>query len=526
MKKRQKLYLLLILTGVLIYLVLLHILTVSESLDPSSGIKSFGDAFWYSIVTLTTVGYGDTTPVTPVGHLIGLIFLLLSAGVMVTIFGTVFSALAGEAIPLFFLGLKSDRNWYYFSDYGIEENTLAANIIKEDPEAIIIYGQKRADHISAPDHPCIFLDAPLSKILAKKKKGGSRVKVFLIKEGQLEYNARSGRLQEFPVDVYAQTRSGKDHLPGNIHLFNGNDCCARRYWRKSPLCLSEDTIVIIGFGRYARALTERAILTNVITPEQHIAYHIFGDPTEFLNVHYRLDKLFSINEESNERDSLIFHTEAWNQSHTLLERADRIIICEDDEQLGWDIYWALHHFYRTNGKIDLRSSRTTPGVSCFGTNDEIYTPEQILRTNLNEAAITVNELFRKSVDYPTLSWEELDEFHQQSKIAAADHLLMKSRILLRDESVNLLSRSVLHRAYKRYAATRDREEDLENYRRIEHLRWLRFYVYYNWSYGKKRDDAKKQHPMLRPYAELTLAQRKERDAAWELIDNISVELHD
>jgi hypothetical protein len=32
--------------------------------------------------------------------------------------------------------------------------------------------------------------------------------------------------------------------------------------------------------------------------------------------------------------------------------------------------------------------------------------------------------------------------------------------------------------------------------------------------------------MLRPYAELTPAQRKERDAAWELIDNISVELHD
>jgi hypothetical protein len=84
----------------------------------------------------------------------------------------------------------------------------------------------------------------------------------------------------------------------------------------------------------------------------------------------------------------------------------------------------------------------------------------------------------------------------------------------------------LHRAYKRYAATRDRERDMEDYRRIEHMRWLRFYVYYNWSYGKKRDDAKKQHPMLRPYAELTPAQRKERDAAWELIDNISVELHD
>jgi hypothetical protein len=203
-----------------------------------------------------------------------------------------------------------------------------------------------------------------------------------------------------------------------------------------------------------------------------------------------------------------------------LEQADRIIICEDDELAGWDIYWSIHSFYQTKGRIDLRSSYNTPGGNCFGTNEEIYTPEQILRTKLNEAAITLNELFCRSVDYPTLSWEELDNFHQQSKIASADHLLTKCRILLRDESITTLSQSVLHRAYKRYDATKSREADMEAYREIEHLRWLRFYIFYNWSCGPKRNDAQKQHPMLRPYAELSLPQRKERDAAWELMNNM------
>ncbi len=52
-----------------------------------------------------------------------------------------------------------------------------------------------------------------------------------------------------------------------------------------------------------------------------------------------------------------------------------------------------------------------------------------MRTTLNRAAIMINELFRKSVSYPTLRWEELDDLHRESKISAADHLLMKIRIL-------------------------------------------------------------------------------------------------
>lgn len=64
----------------------------------------------------------------------------------------------------------------------------------------------------------------------------------------------------------------------------------------------------------------------------------------------------------------------------------------------------------------------------------------------------------------------------------------------------------------------------EKYRRLDHMRWLRFYTFYNWSYGAMRDDAARQHPMLCPYKELTLEQKKERDAAWELLGSITVEL--
>lgn len=523
-KARRNRYLYLIAGIALVYVGLLAILYCSESSSSDAVIRTFGDAFWYSLVTLTTVGYGDLIPVTPLGHVIGMVFLLLSAGIMVTLLGAGVTFITSEGLPLLMLGMQRHKNWYYFADYGVESNTLAANICKEDRNALIIYGEKRSSQSEIPDYPCIYVSASPDKIVAKKKNMGNRCKVFLMKENDYSINSRAAHLDQLPVDVYARTTSGQDKLAGNITFFHSYECCARQYWRSRPLCSHENTIVLIGFGNYGSSILERAILTNIISIEQHVTYHIFGDAQEFLAIHYRLGELFSLNQESGERDSLIFHDEIWAKSHEVMEQADRIIICEDDEQKGWSIFWALNKYYRVSGRIDLRSSRKTPGISCFGSNEDIYTPQQIIRTGINKAAIMINELFRRSVSYPTLSWNELDDLHRQSKIAAADHILMKTRILLEDESITELTSDTVKSAYNRYRKTGYLESVRETYRKLDHMRWLRFYIFYNWSYGPVRDDEARQHPMLCQYEELTLEQRKERDAAWELMGNIFVEL--
>lgn len=524
MKGKKKIYLLFIIILLLIYLGLLSLLYRSESANGNAMIQTFGDAFWYSLVTLTTVGYGDLVPVTPLGHAVGMVFLLLSAGIMVTMLGAVTSFITSEGMPFLMLSLQRRKNWYYFADCEVESNALAANIYKEDPKALIIYGEKRANQREILDYPCLYLSAPLDKIVAKKKQIGAKCKVFLMKENDIGINRRATDLHNLPIDVYARTTNGQDRLSENINFFHSYECCARQYWRSKPLRNCEDTIVLIGFGKYGRSILERAILTNIISIEQKIAYHIFGDATEFLAVHYRLGELFSLNQESKERDSLIFHNETWTENRSLLELADRIIICEDDEQQGWDIFWTLKKYFKLIGRIDLRSSWKPPGVSCFGANEDIYTSQQIIRTDLNKAAIIINDIFRMSVSYPTLTWNQLDDLHQQSKIAAADHLLMKTRILLQDETITKPTAFVVKRAYEMYCKTKRLEDIRETYRKLDHVRWLRFYIFYNWSYGSVRDDVERQHPMLCPYEELTPEQKQERDAAWEMMGIIYHEL--
>lgn len=51
--------------------------------------KSFGDALWWSIVTTTTVGYGDISPVTPMGRMIAIILMIFGIGMIGMLTGTI-----------------------------------------------------------------------------------------------------------------------------------------------------------------------------------------------------------------------------------------------------------------------------------------------------------------------------------------------------------------------------------------------------------------------------------------------------
>ena len=87
-------------------------------------------------------------------------------------------------------------------------------------------------------------------------------------------------------------------------------------------------------------------------------------------------------------------------------------------------------------------------------------------------------------------WEDLPESLRQANRAQADHQPIKLRTLTVSQT----------------------PETVEALAEAEHRRWMAERMLAGWRYGEQRDDARKRHPSLKPYVELSEAEKqKDRD---------------
>jgi len=61
---------------------------LAEQEHQSANITKLSDAFWWAIVTIATVGYGDYFPVTTVGRSIAILMMLTGIGIFVLLVST------------------------------------------------------------------------------------------------------------------------------------------------------------------------------------------------------------------------------------------------------------------------------------------------------------------------------------------------------------------------------------------------------------------------------------------------------
>ena len=66
-----------------------------ESISPDANITTGGDSLWYSIVTITTVGYGDFYPVTAAGRTTAIFIMFAGVGIIGALASILASVLVG-----------------------------------------------------------------------------------------------------------------------------------------------------------------------------------------------------------------------------------------------------------------------------------------------------------------------------------------------------------------------------------------------------------------------------------------------
>ena len=497
----------LLLAALCIYLLLLCLLLAAESKADGSAIRSLGDALWYSLITITTVGYGDLSPVTPLGRLVGILFALSSVGILAALIGIALKLVGGRLIPGIRLFFRRKRDWAVFHEANEEALALASALSRENPDCTVIFPPEGAG--AFPGAVCCPPDAEKLAALRGSKAGLS---FFFLGEDPWQNISAALIPAGRQLPAYCMSSGTGSTLPEDLHLFSREEALGRFYWQQHPLNREEKTVVLIGCGKSGSALLERALLTNVFESGRKTAYHVFRDEAGFRRLHpvltAALDPAFTTD------DELIFHEESWEENRELLEAANRIILCGDSDSENLSAFHVLKTWFAGQAPVHVHLENPVPGIDSFGSLNELFTPGFVIRDALNRRAMLINELYNRNAAHP-LPWRELSLFLQQSNIAAADHLDVKARILLGENAPAALTDGDLRKACEKYREQMPEKADF--FREIEHRRWLRFYQLYNWQYAPQRNDALRLHPLLLPYSRLSEEDRKKDDFAWELL---------
>ena len=293
------------------------------------------------------------------------------------------------------------------------------------------------------------------------------------------YNQNYESLKDKNVYIMLEDISRQNIENHLITVFSIAENCARQYWRKYPVEKSE-RIALIGFEDVGKNILLYGLQMNLIDPEQHFEYHIYGDGKEFRREHTELDKMTP--------DEIIFHDDGILEFAEMAD-FDRIIICGSiDESCNIITLSKLlaaapikHqiYVYAPNGDI-ITNLFGKDGIICFGDVKETVSIDLILNERSMEAARKQHEFYVKQ--HGGKPWEKLDCFKRYSNVSSSDYMYVIDRLL-------------------------EKGVPIEKIAELEHIRWCRYHYIHNWKYGVDTDSSRRIHNCLIPFSELSEAEK-------------------
>lgn len=139
MNRSKNKVILLWLGAFVLYFLIVFGLVFFEQQAPTGNIKTMADGLWYSLITLTTVGYGDYYPVTTMGKVFALLIILSSIGVLGYLIGRISSAIS-EYLTRQKMGLNGTDLENHFVIIGWDDfaNKIVNEIVKSKNKLAVV----------------------------------------------------------------------------------------------------------------------------------------------------------------------------------------------------------------------------------------------------------------------------------------------------------------------------------------------------------------------------------------------------
>lgn len=151
------------------------------------------------------------------------------------------------------------------------------------------------------------------------------------------YNEHRAELKNKKVYLKADSvwsRFVKDEKV-KLKFFSPEENAARLFWKwdklwenNSPYDLINRpghklNIAVLGFGKLGEELIYWGMQSNIYFADQEIAYHIFGDCSEFMRTHTSLGYI---------ADKLVWYKDDWTDRLDIIEKADIVIVVDQEDQ--------------------------------------------------------------------------------------------------------------------------------------------------------------------------------------------------
>ncbi|RKX90963.1 MAG: transporter [Spirochaetes bacterium] len=123
-------------------LIIMGLLTVSTfgayifEIQRNNDFKSLWDTLWWTIVTLTTVGYGDKVPITIGGRIVGILMMVLGVAIVGMVTGRIASFLVDKQIKARggLIVLDRKKGHFVICGWKNELENILENILKVNPD--------------------------------------------------------------------------------------------------------------------------------------------------------------------------------------------------------------------------------------------------------------------------------------------------------------------------------------------------------------------------------------------------------